>query len=197
MKSDSELILKIQDEDNKAFEEFFDSFYPLLCIFANKYLHDPDAASDIAQDAFVYFWKKKHDIPNINSAKSFLFTIVRNKSLNYIRNKKTRETIHIKKLESEIYFRDNIIEQETYQIIYKAIKTLSPQSQIVIDLALDGLKNHEIAEQLNLSVNTIKTIKQRAFKLLRTELKDNIFALFYIELCNIDEFRESTKSGNH
>jgi RNA polymerase sigma-70 factor (ECF subfamily) len=89
-------------------------------------------------------------------------------------------------MESEIFFRDNLVEEETYQIIFNAIRTLSPQAQRVIELSLDGLKNQEIANKLSISINTVKTIKLRAFAALRVELKDNIFILFMLHCANLN-----------
>jgi len=74
---------------------------------------------------------------------------------------------------------------EAYSLIYNAIQTLSPREKQVIELTLDGLKNPEIAKQLDVSVNTVKTLKSRAFKTLRAVLKGvtfQFFALLYPEI---------------
>ncbi|MGV8133879.1 MAG: RNA polymerase sigma-70 factor [Mangrovibacterium sp.] len=173
----------IQKEDKIAFKHLFESFYPSLCLFANKYLNDQEVSQDIAQDAFLYFWNKKADFNSKNSVRSYLYRYVRDRSLNYLRNRKLRHQIELKKMESEFSLRDNLIEEETYHIIYSAIRTLSPQAQQVIELSLDGLKNQEIADQLNISINSVKTVKARAFTALRVELKDNIFIFFMLIKC--------------
>jgi len=104
-----------------------------------------------------------------------LYKYVKNRSLNYLRDQKSKKKHDLINLVSEVFFRDNLIEEETYQIVYKALKNLPPQGQNVIELSLDGLKNHEIGKQLKITVNTVKTIKLRAFRSLRSELKCNIF----------------------
>lgn len=178
-----QLTIDIWNGDIDAFKHFFESLYPSLCLFANRYLRDPDASLDITQDAFVYIWKMKDKIHSIDSAKTYLYKYVRNRSLNYLRDQKQRSLLNYEQLNSETFFRDNLIEEETYQLIYKAIWNLPPQGQKVIELALDGLKNQEIAEELNITINTVKTIKQRAFKVMREELKENVFVLFML-WCN-------------
>ncbi len=170
----------VQKGDRKAFKDLFESFYPSLCLFANKYLNDQEASQDIAQDAFLYLWNKNADFDSKNSAQSYLYRYVRDKSLNYLRDKKLRHQVELEKIGSEIFFRDNLVEEETYQIIFNAIRTLSPQAQQVIELSLDGLKNQEIADELKISINSVKTVKARAFGALRVELKDNIFILFLL-----------------
>lgn len=166
--------------DLVAFKLFFESFYPSLCLFANKYLKDREVSLDIVQDAFLYLWNKNADFQTANGAKSYLYQYVKNRSLNYLRDQELRKKVEIKELDSETFFRDNLIEEETYQIIFDAIRTLPPQGQRVIELSLDGLKNQEIADQLNVSINTVKTIKLRAFAALRAVLKDNVFILFVL-----------------
>ncbi len=164
-----------------GFKFFFKSFYPSLCLFANKYLKDKDVSLDVVQDAFLYLWNKDADFHSVNAAKSYLYQYVKNRSLNFLRDNELRKKIDLKNMESEIFFKDNLVEEETYQIIFDAIRTLPPQGQRVIELSLDGLKNQEIADQLGISINTVKTIKLRAFAALRIELKDNIFLLFVLQ----------------
>jgi RNA polymerase sigma-70 factor (ECF subfamily) len=174
-----QIILDFKSWKKDSFKAFFENFYPSLCLFANKYINDREASSDVVQEAFLYLWNRKDDVDSINSAKTYLFKYVKNRSLNYLRDhERRRKNLNFQELDSEIFYRDNLIEEETYRIIYDAIKNLPPQGQKVIELSLDGLKNQEIADELSISINTVKTIKLRAFKAMREELKDNIFILF-------------------
>lgn len=174
------LIFDFKSWKEDSFKPFFEGFYPSLCLFANKYTKDQEASSDIVQEAFFYLWNKKDDIDSIDSAKAYLFKYVKNRSLNYLRDRERRKNFNLQQLDSEIFFRDNLIEEETYRTIYDAIKKLPPQGQKVIELSLDGFKNQDIADELSISVNTVKTIKLRAFKTMREELKDNKFILFML-----------------
>lgn len=173
-----QLIREIKDGKVAAFKLFFESFYPALCQFANRYLNNRDTSFDICQDGFVYLWNKIEDVDSIDSAKSYLFKYVKNRSLNYIRDHENRMKLNFDSLDSGIFFRDNLIETEIYSEIYTAIRNLSPQGRKIIELSLDGFKNQEIADQLQISVNTVKTLKQRAFESLRHDLKENVFILF-------------------
>lgn len=174
------LIEKIRGKDLSGFEQFYKDFFPSLCVFAAKYLQDEEISQDIVQDAFLYFWKKNIHFWSNTSAKSYLFKYVKNRSLNYIRDRHLENKEIIADKETDVYFRDMIIEAEAYQILYSAIVTLPKQGQRVIDLTLDGFKNREIAEQLGISVNTVKTIKRQAYQTLRGELKENVLILVSI-----------------
>jgi RNA polymerase sigma-70 factor (ECF subfamily) len=177
MESDELLIENIRRGEEKAFKIFFESFYPLLTGFANKYLNDDEAAKDIAQDAFIYFWKKKEEIYSIPSGKIYLYKYVKNHCLNYLRDKRGMDSISLSALESEILYRDTVLEEELYHVIYKAMQLLSPQGRRVIELTLEGHRNSEIAEMLGVTINTVKTIKQRAFRNMRSGLSGQIFVL--------------------
>lgn len=181
MKEEMYSIEDIRKGNVKAFESFFESFYVYLCQISFSYLKDLDASRDIAQDAFIYFWERRNEIYSIHSAKLYLYKYVKNRSLNYIRNTKLRTNIIEERQSNEVAFEDNQIEQETYRLIYSAIKTLPPQGKKIIEHSLDGLSNNEIAIEMNISVNTIKTLKKRAYIKLREEIKRNfLITLFFI-----------------
>lgn len=165
----------------KAFELFFEGFYPSVCAFSQKYIKDAGLAEDFAQEAFVEFWKKKEDFTDLKGAKGFIYTITKNKCLNHIKQTIIREKILKDEIFSDDYFYEIILEEETYQIVHKAINKLSPQSSKIVWLSMEGNKNQEIADQLNVSINTVKTLKKNAYKTLRMKLSDQLFllALFF------------------
>jgi RNA polymerase sigma-70 factor (ECF subfamily) len=74
--------------------------------------------------------------------------------------------------ESEIFFEDHVIEEETHRLFYQAIQELPEKCREIIMMSLEGLKNNEIAKELNISINTIKTQKRIAYNQLRIQLKD-------------------------
>ncbi len=163
-----------------GFKRFFEEQYPSLCIFANNYLQDKAVSADIVQEAFVYIWGKREYIRDTPAAKSYLYKYIKNHCLNFLRDSKRRQEILKEQLESEDFYRDNLVEQETYEIIYHAIKDLSHRNQQVVELLLDGLSNKEIAGRLEITISTVKTIKQRAFKALRKVLKPELFSLLCV-----------------
>jgi RNA polymerase sigma-70 factor (ECF subfamily) len=166
--------------DISDFQNLFNDFYIPLCIFAEKYLDNKDDAADIAQDAFIKLWQKREDFQHINQLKAFLYTTVRNSSLNELEHKRIVENYssHIQSVQTESFFNDHIIEEETYRIIVQAINKLPPQTAKVMMLALSGKDNKEIAIELSISDGTLHTHKKIAYKRLRNELKD----YFYIFL---------------
>ena len=81
-------------------------------------------------------------------------------------------------LKNSGFFHDKLIETESYRIFYAAIETLSPQGREVIQLALDGLKNSEIAARLGIAESSVHTQKKIAYKKLRVVLKDYYYLIY-------------------
>jgi RNA polymerase sigma-70 factor (ECF subfamily) len=168
-------IQKINSGDKKAFRSFFEEMYPSLCRFAANYINDNIHAEDIVQNTFEKFWLIKKDFKQLSEVKYYLFSMVKNSCVNHLRHQRIKKEFESENVDSELYIKNFIIEEEVYQMIHIAIKTLPPRSQNVIMLALAGLKNPEIAEQMNISVNTVKTLKKDAYKKLRFVFSKFIF----------------------
>ena len=182
MDSDSNhpLINSIRQGDSKALKQFFESFYPSVCIFARKYVRDINIAEDIAQESFVEFWKRREQFADLRALKGFIYTVTRNKCLNQIKLNSIREDILRNQILSDDFFYEMVQEEETYRILHQAINGLAAQSRRIILLSLKGYKISEIADELNISVNTVKTLKKNAYKELRNKLKGHIFILFLL-----------------
>ncbi len=167
-------IAKLNKRSRKEFKLFFKSFYPSLCLFSERYVKNADVAQDIAQDTFLFFWENNKHFDNINSLKGFLYLTAKNKSLNYEKIKLGRNTILNSTITSEDFLYELILEEETYRIMYEAINNIAPQSRRIIELSLKEYKNPEIAQELSVSVNTVKTLKYNAYKMLRKQLGKQI-----------------------
>jgi len=172
---------KIKSGDSKAFELLFNQLYPSMCVVAREYVKDDGIAEDIAQEAFIKLWNTRDRYENITSVKSFLYVMVKNMSLNYLKRDKlgNKFTESLNK-EDYYYFNNHIVEEETYRILQQAIDDLPHRSAIVMNLSLQGMQNQEIAERLGVSVNTVKTLKYNSMKTLRIKLKHYFFILLLL-----------------
>ncbi len=156
---------------SKEFREIFNDFFPSLMLFANKFLQDTDASKDIVQEAFVKSWHKTdEDFESQGALKAYLYVLVKNACISVLRKEKTKPTESIDQHHhavSEKSFLNEILKEETHKLLADAIASLSPQAQKVMSLTLDGLSIDEIARELQVSPNTIKTVKKRAYKAIR------------------------------
>lgn len=169
---------------DKEFKAFFEAYFEPVYRFARKYTEEDDVARDIAQDTFIRLYGRRSDFDVVEKAKSFSYITARNLCLDYLKHQKieyiyTRQAVLNKEDQT---FLHEITYQETLCILRKAIKGLPPQSRKIILLGLDGYNNNEIADILNISVNTIKTLKKDAYKKLKDILgKEFIFVLFLFQ----------------
>lgn len=164
-------------------EELFKKFYPRLCDFARYLIKDQDAAEDIVQDAFIVFLEQKENISSHpNAIKSFLYSSVKHSCLNKLRHHKVVDTYN-KKHPLEVLddpkILDGIVHAEIMGEIYQAINMLPADCAMVLRYGyLEGLQNRKIAEQLNISIDSVKYQKQKALSLMRVLLGDTVYLLF-------------------
>lgn len=170
-------IKELQTGHERVFQEFFNEFYPALCVFANSYVNDKAQAADVVQETFVKFWAQKQQFDNLFKIKSFLYTVVRNACLNRLRDTQGKRR-GLEAVEHETFFRNNLIEKEAYRIFYQAVNSLPERMRRVIELALDDKKNAEIAEELGIRQSSVLTLKKIAYQKLRLILQDYYYLLF-------------------
>ena len=178
---DSFKILELLKGEKLTFKEFFERFYPTLTVFAQKYVVEQEIAEDICQDAFIKAYESDNSFKSIDNLKAFIYTLTKNSCLNYIKHAKVEKKK--KKLQpdkDDNFFRDTIIEQETYRILYQAIDTLPKKSKKIIELSLNGMTNPQIAVELDVSINTVKTLKVRSYQKLRELLKEHKLAILLL-----------------
>lgn len=170
--------------DKQLFEQLFREYFTPLCNFAIGYVNDLDAAKDIVQEVFINLWNKKDTITSDKSVKAYLFTSVRNRCLNYIRDhKKFRSYLLDVEIEDEeLAVEGNAMtEAETQIKIQQAIAKLPEKCRQVFQLSrFDELKYKEIAEKLGISIKTVEVQISKALKILREELKELIISMLLI-----------------
>ncbi|MGQ8338811.1 RNA polymerase sigma-70 factor [Sunxiuqinia sp. A32] len=179
------LFTLVKSGDNKALEELFKRTFPRLFDFAFKITKDDKVAEDIVQDVFIKVWEKKSDIESIN-IEGYLFRLVRNQCLDYIKHiKVTSEKeveLHSLKRIEELY-RIDFIRDEPYLLIQEELKleiertidSLPPRCKEVFILSkIDGLKNREIAEKLQINVKNVERHLARAAKTFKDKFTNDL-----------------------
>jgi RNA polymerase sigma-70 factor, ECF subfamily len=163
---------RMAEGDKEAFRFFFEKYYTNLCNLVNIYIHDPVISEEIVQDIYIYFWEKKKDISIETSVRSYLFRASKNKSLNYIRNKKTKLAIQ-KRLMKMSYadheMPDKIMDAaQLREIIETSVNTLPEKCREIYILGKENnLSYNEIAKELDISVKTVENQMGKALKKLR------------------------------
>ncbi len=166
---------RIKNGDRMAFESLFHEYYTGLCHYAFKYIRDAEDSEEIVQDTFVRFWEKRSQISVEHSLKSYLFTAVRNASLNFIKHAAVvrDHAGHVLHNESDEDHSDHMVTVELQERISRAVSDMPAERQRIFRMSRDeGLRYKEIADQLNISVKTVENQMGKALKYLREELAE-------------------------
>ncbi|MBF4464983.1 RNA polymerase sigma-70 factor [Flavobacterium sp. LC2016-12] len=169
----------------KEYKSIFDTMYSSLCLFSNKYVESLEISEDIVQEVFIKIWEDKVEFQNENTVKSYLYTSVKNRSLDYLKSKYVKSTQSLVKediadWETDPFFLREVVISETSIILEKAISTLPKKCAQIIKMSMKGMTSLEISEELSISLNTIKAQKKIAYKRLKPLLKDYFVLLAFI-----------------
>lgn len=190
--ADEKLILaKIAKGDQQAFGILFNFYRNKVYGYALTILQEDTAAEEIVQDVFIKLWIKRKTLLTIENFGGFLRIITRNETLNALKKIASEQknyqianqnTSDIDSgTENEIQFR------ETKKLLDAAIEKLPPQQKLIYNLChIEGLKQRDVAEKLNLSPLTVKTHLRDAVKsiknylILHDEIKAVPLLLFFL-----------------
>jgi RNA polymerase sigma-70 factor (family 1) len=174
-------ISRFNDGDERAFQHLFRLFYDPLCFFARGITATRLEAEDIVQEAFVQLWSRRQGFNSFRAIKAFLYLAVKNSSRNLYKHKKVEQKYQLAQKEApqDNAVMERIIEAEVLGEVYKALQKLPEGCRKVINLSyFKGLSNQEVAAHLNVSINTVKTQKLRALKMLRLSFRHVFSGIF-------------------
>lgn len=188
--SDIYLIEQIQLKNKVVYEAFYKQHYRSFYALAYNYVRSHEIAEEIVHDVFINIWNKADKL-NINqSIKSYVAKSVVNTALNLIKKEKSDAQKHEKYSEWSIgdlnLSEDNIDRELIYSKLAKALDALPPQCKKVMLMSrFDKMKQQDIANQLNISIKTVKNHLTFGFAKMRTILIDEgielilVFLIFY------------------
>jgi RNA polymerase sigma-70 factor (family 1) len=175
----------MEKELNYKPEDVFKEYYGRLSYFAFQFVNDKSVAEDFVQDAFVAYWDcKKNVAEHPHAIKDFLYSAVRNSSLNFLKRKKVQDRYFFlrneEKFENEKVL-ETMIQAEAMANLHQAISQLPESCKKVFLLAyFQGLSNPEIAQELDISINTVRNHKYNGLKILRSHLDVETFLVFMV-----------------
>ncbi len=182
--NDNDIMKKLRKGDLFVFEQIFMNYYSKLCLFAEDYVKEPAIAEEIVADLFTTIWEKRELIEISFSLKSYLFRSVHNNCLKYLEHLKvlkkyeTFATTMIQRnellnLSNNNNALANLISQEIESEIESAIKSLPVKCREIFCMhRFDNLSYQEIAQKLDISINTVRKQMMRALQKLREILQE-------------------------
>lgn len=173
-----------------AFSGIYDLYFPKLLRFTQTYMIREEEAEHIVQDLFLYLWEHRDVLSSLRNLNAYLFTLIRNRCIDYLRKEMNREErrgtlsevenkeIELKLYSLEMFDEDQLSDADIEELLQRAIANLPERCrEIFIMSRLQNLRYKEIAAKLNISPNTVENQIVIALRKLKEELKD-YFPLF-------------------
>ncbi|MBK3515848.1 RNA polymerase sigma-70 factor [Carboxylicivirga marina] len=157
------------DDSLMNLREIFDMYFVPLCVYAYKYLDSYEKAEDVVQEVFIKVWNNKNYIIE-KSIKQYLYTAVRNNSLKVLEKESKYRFEEVEALSHEIIEEqfEPVELEERIEKLYKEVNKLPESCRLVFEgIVFEKKKYAEVAEDLEISINTVKTQYSRALKRLR------------------------------
>ena len=169
------LIEGLLRRDKVVFDYIFNYYYSSLCAFSMQYLKDRDEVEDLVQDFFVSLWIDSSHLQIRSSLKSYLFTGVKNRCLDFQKHHKVIERYReyiLFSTQTDDNTTDHLFaESELRYAVQKSLEKFSPRCREIFEMSrLKGLSNKEISEQLGISKRTVELQISNSLKILRKEL---------------------------
>jgi len=171
MKQD--LLARIKDGDESAFKDFYSTYREPVTRFCNSILKDIEESENLVQEVFIKIWEKRAGInPELNF-NSYLFTIVRNRVYDYLKEVKKNDFLKERYWHSIVQSQESEsdLKEERVIKIKKAISELSEKRKKIIQLNYEEGKSYEeIADMMNISKNTVKNQLVKAKQIIRAQM---------------------------
>ena len=161
------------NEEN--FEEVFKTYFGPLCNYVNSYLKDWEGSREIVQGTFMKIWENKDNIAINTSAKSYLYSAVRNRMIDSIRSNQKltqyKNTVDVDEVVEDIDQMNSFVIREE---ILKSMDKLKPKMRKIFSLSkIEGLTYNEIAAYLNISKRAVEDNVAKALRILKEDLQHN------------------------
>ena len=184
MINEETIIRQMKEGNQLAFTLLFNEYSKQVYSLSFKYLYNRELSEDVVQNVFFKIWEKRKDRDEARPFNRYLFTILKNDLLNVLRDR-DKEIFRISDNLNLLNTLNNEpkkpeLDEDQLRLVRKAIEQLYLQKRKIIELKNSGkYSNQEIADQLNLSINTIKFQYSQALKELRMTIRLFSFILLF------------------
>lgn len=174
----------INQKNAKAWEKLYHNYYASLCSYAGKIVGEAGIPEDIVQDCLIRLWRGKVEFSEMRALTAWLYKSVYHASISVLREKQAQQRLQ-KEWQTEPFTDEEqmvkmALKEEVISRFYEVLHQMPLQQQEILLHSLKGLKVQEIAEVMNISENTVKTQKKRAYLFVREQLGDRVLQVLFI-----------------
>ena len=176
------IVEQLKAGNERAYKFLYDHHYQILCYVATQYVNDDFLAETIVGDVIFHLWEVRETLNITTSLRSYLMTSVRNRCLDYLKSQQHQHEMPMSSpglqdfpvlnyIRGDDYPLGRLLEKELEGEIMKAIARLPEECRQVFHLSrFEEKKYSEIADELGISVNTVKYHIKHALALLHEDL---------------------------
>jgi RNA polymerase sigma factor (sigma-70 family) len=182
---ENETLTRIAEGDAAIYPYLHDTYYNSLVYFSLSIIQDLQQAEDIAIDSLVKLWQLPTRFETTGKLRAYLFTLVRNASLNHLKHLQVREKTEQALLTDANKLETLVVESDIMHLIYQEVALLPESYRRIVELLyIEDLSSAEAADQLGISMDNLRQRKGRALKelksaLLRKGLSEHIFSMLF------------------
>lgn len=174
------LFARVAQGDEEAFNTLFHAYVPRLHTLVMKVTRsDEGVAKDIIQEVFLYLWIDRESLATVDVPQNWIFKIAYNRSYSWLarqfsRNRKYNEFRQQNPTEGDDSLEHTVSLNETARLIHEATSLLPEQARKIFKLSREtGLKAAEVADKLEISVQTVRNSLVRSVKFIKEHLAQN------------------------
>lgn len=178
--SEKELLEDFLNGEERACAYVYNRYFSRICLYALSFVEESKEAEDIAEEGFIRLWESKRSFESLSHLKAALYQATRHVGL----NKQTARQRRLNRVGNYVSEQEQdqkshlheLVYAETMAELYDAIQQLPPKAREIIQLSyLEGNSNQEVADLLQINIQTVKNQKLRALGLLRQHLRRDSF----------------------
>jgi len=171
---DRELLARLGRGDEAAFDAIFRAWYAPLVWQATRTVRDQAVAEELVQDVLLELWRRREQLAADGSPQAYLFRATRNRALNHLRHLKVQRASAPQLAGDGVRAASAPAELEAEEMtaaVHEALGELTPRCREVFEMSrVEGLRYHEIAERLGVSVKAVEAQMGKALRTLREHL---------------------------
>jgi len=178
--SEKELLEDFLNGEEQACAHVYNRYFSRICLYASSFVDESKEAEDIAEEGFLRLWQSRRRFESLSHLKAALYQATRHVGINHQTARQRRlnrvDSYVAQQEQNQKSYLHEIVYTEAMAELYEAIQKLPPKAREIIQLSyLEGNSNQEIADLLQLNIQTVKNQKLRALGLLRQHLKRDSF----------------------
>lgn len=170
-------------DSNRIFESLFRSNFKDLIRFVYGYVNDTEVAKDIVHDVFLTVWRNREKLDDSYPMRPYLFTLCRNSALDYLKHLRV---VSMNEQGLSRFFQEvaddreaDVYEKRLVRMKEKLADLPEKQREVLLKCFVEGKKYKQAADEMNISVNSVKTHISRGLQYLRGELREDIIMFLY------------------